>query len=384
MALSVIKEMAIRGARIPQAASLAWGLPSFATPPPIRKAVARALDEDPDVGKYTLPDGAAELRRLIVARHLAETGIEVDPDLQVLVTSGNMQGMSTVLHTLLDPGDEVIVTDPGFPSHVQQIELAGGRPRYWPLRAEAGWSLDLDALPGLITPRTRAVVLVTPANPTGMIFAREELLAIADLARQHDILIVIDDPYSMMLYENAATYFNLASVAALAPNLCYLFTFSKGYAMSGWRVGYLIAPAPFKEQAVKVHDANLICAPHVSQCAAIAALSMPVSPATEFVEILARRRALMCERLDAVPHVFRYTRPQGAYYVFPRIVAPHRDARSFALDLLDTAGVVVTPGDGFGPAGEHHVRLAFCVSEETITRAFDRIEQRYPRRGRAG
>ena len=376
MTISVIKEMAMRAAEVPGAVSLAWGVPSFATPAHVRAAVAEAFDADPTVGRYTLPDGLPALRALIARVHERDTGVAVDPQDNVLVTAGNMQGLSILFHTLLDAGDEVIVTDPGFASHVQQIKLCGAIPRYWVLDEARGWQLDLDALPTLITPRTRAIVVVSPSNPTGRVFPREELLALARIARAHGLVIVIDDPYSRFVYDDAP-FFNLAGAAEFRDHVAYLFTFSKAYAMSGWRLGYMIVPGALKRELLKVHDANLICAPHVSQVAGIAALGAAQQPWPAFREALARRRALVLERLERLPHVFDYQVPQGAYYVFPRITAPHASARAFALDLLAKAGVSVTPGCGFGPHGEDHVRIAYCVDEDTINAGFDRIEARY-------
>jgi aspartate/methionine/tyrosine aminotransferase len=163
-------------------------------------------------------------------------------------------------------------------------------------------------------------------------------------------------------------------VPALGPRLCYLFTFSKIYAMSGWRVGYMALPARLAPHVLKVHDAKMICAPRVSQVAAIAALADRGLPPAQFRDTLAARRALICARLDRLPQIFNYVRPEGAYYVFPRLVGPNRDSRAFAIRLLEKAGVVVTPGVAFGPGGEGHVRMAYCVGEATINGAFDRIE----------
>lgn len=374
MELSVIKDMAVRAARTPGAISLAWGVPSFVTPAPIRAAVQEALDEDPDIGRYSLPDGIAEFRAAIVERHHAATGVRADAERHVLVSAGNMQAMSTMLKVLLEAGDEVIVTDPGFCSHLQQIELAGGVPRYWRLDESRGWQLDMDALPALVNGRTRAVILVNPSNPTGRIFERDDLLALAALARRHNLLILIDDPYSDFVHERAAPLFNLASAPEFAAQVVYMFTFSKAFAMTGWRLGYLVMPECLKREAIKVHDAELICAPRISQVAGLAALRMAPPARLEFARIIAARREQICARLDAMPELFSYQRPQGAYYVFPRILAPHRDSREFALRLLHEAGVSVTPGAGFGPSGEHHLRMAFCVSEQDIDGAFDRID----------
>jgi len=373
--VSAIKDMAMRSARTEGAVSLAWGLPSFRTPEYIRQGVKQYLDDDVDAGKYTLPDGLHELRELVVTHFKAETGVEIDADENVIISAGNMQGLNTLFHTMLDPGDEIILTDPCFASHIQQIHLFMGVPVYWPLDEDNGWRLDVERLPDLITEKTQAIVLVSPSNPTGKIFPKQDMLRVGEIARQHNILIIIDDPYSNFLYENRDQYFNLASVEALKEHLVYLYSFSKSYAMSGWRLNYMVMPAELKREALKVHDATLICAPRISQLAGIVALSQPSEHKREFEAILAKRRQLIIQRLDNVADVFSYHVPEGAYYVFPKILAAHTNAHEFAIDLLDRAKVAVTPGSAFGPAGEHHVRMAYCVDDDAINLAFDRIEK---------
>jgi aspartate/methionine/tyrosine aminotransferase len=379
ISVSAIKEMAIRSAKIDGAASLTWGVPSFPTPEHIRRNVEHELEADPDIGKYALPDGLPHLRELVAREHASATGMQVDPADNVMITAGNMQGLNSLFHVLIDPGDEIIVTDPGFASHLQQIRLCGGRPVYWQMDETRGWSLDVDLLPELITDRTKAIVLVSPSNPTGKIFSEDELRRVGALAVEHNLIILLDDPYSHFIYENRDRYFNLASVSALSENLAYLFTFSKTYAMSGWRLGYMIVPGYLKREVMKVHDATLICTPRISQVAGIAALSHEPTHLKEFEDILARRRNLICDRLDALPHVFDYIRPEGAYYVFPKILVSHDDAHEFSIRLLEEARVTVTPGKAFGPTGEHHVRMAYCVEDEIIERAFDRMEKFFPR-----
>lgn len=373
--VSAIKEMAILSARVEGVASLAWGLPSFRTPEYIRQGIKQRLDEDVEAGKYTLTDGLPELRQLVVEKHKAEMGIDIDADANVMISAGNMQGLNTLFHTMLDPGDEIILTDPCFASHIQQINLFWGKPVYWPLHEDKNWGLDVDLLPGLITDKTQAIVLVSPSNPTGKIFSKEELMRVGEIAKQHNILIIIDDPYSDFVYENRHKYFNLASVEAFKEHIVYLYSFSKSYAMGGWRLAYMVLPAELKREALKVHDATMICAPRISQLAGIVALSQPSDHKQEFEAILAGRRELICQRLDSVPHVFANQKPEGAYYVFPKIVAAHTNSREFSLDLLNNARVTVTPGSAFGPSGEHHVRMAYCVDEDTINLAFDRIEK---------
>ena len=377
--VSAIKEMSMLSANIEGAVSLAWGLPSFRTPEYIRDGIKQLLDSDIDAGKYTLPDGLPELRKLAVSEHIKKTGIEVDADENVMISAGNMQALNTLFHTMLDPGDEIILTDPCFASHIQQITLFDGKPVYWPLDESNNWALDIERLPALITDKTQAIVIVSPSNPTGKIFSREELQRVGEIARQQDILIIIDDPYSDFVYDNRDKYFNLASVEALKEHIIYLYSFSKSYAMSGWRLSYMVMPAELKYQATKVHDATMICAPRISQLAGIIALSQLSDHKQRFESILEKRRQLICQRLDKLPHVFSYQKPEGAYYAFPRIICEHTSSREFAIDLLNKTRVTVTPGSAFGPSGEHHVRMAYCVDEDSINLAFDRLEDHFRR-----
>ncbi len=378
LALSAIKDMAMRAAKLDDVATLAWGLPSFRTPTHIRDAVCQALKNDPDAGKYTLPDGMVALREAVAQTHHESTGILTCADRNVLVTAGNMQGVKVVLDTILKVDDEVILTDPCFVSHLLQLKISGGKPIFWPLQEKQGWAAKIDALEPLITSRTRAIILVTPSNPTGTVLQRSHLLAVADIARRHDLLIILDDPYSRFVFDEPNQYFKLASLDDLAARVVYLFTFSKCHAMSGWRLGYAVVPEELKRQMLKVHDSTLICAPRPSQIAGLAALTGDQQHLRDFTSTLKRRRSLICERLDRVRHVFSYVKPEGAYYVFPRIEAAHVNSRQFAIDLLKQAKVCVTPGSAFGPSGENHVRMSFCVAEDEINKAFDRIEKAFP------
>lgn len=377
--ISAIKKMAMLSARVEGAASLAWGLPSFRTPEPIRRAIEEKLESDPAIGMYALPDGLPELREAVAREHQRMMGVAVDAERNVMITAGNMEGLHILLQSIVDPGDQVIVTDPGFVSHFEQIRINGGEPVFWPMDEAAGWQLDIDALPGLITRRTKAIILVTPSNPTGTILSEDTLRRVGEIAVERGLLVILDDPYRNFTYENHGRFFDLASVPELAGHVAYLFTFSKCYAMSGWRAGYMVLPEHLKRQAVKLHDLTMICTPRISQVAALAALNSERSHLAEFEAILNRRRSLICTRLDRVPHVFQYVRPEGAYYVFPRIVAEHRDSVDFSLRLLEEARVTVTPGSAFGPSGERHVRIAYCVDDDVINTAFDRIEAQFVR-----
>lgn len=373
--VSAIKEMAMRSAKIENAVSLSWGLPSFQTPAYIREGLTEILRNNPDAGKYTLPDGLPALRQLVVEKHKLDTGLEIDADENVLISAGNMQGLNTLFHTMLDPGDEIILTDPCFASHIQQINLFSGAPVFWPLDEDNNWQLDVDKLPALITDKTQAIVIVSPSNPTGKIFSKEDLIRVGEIAKAHDILVIIDDPYSDFIYQHKDEYFNLSSVESLKEHVVYLYSFSKAYAMSGWRLAYMVMPAELKREALKVHDATMICASSISQQAGIVALTHPSDHKEEFRRVLSGRRDLIMQRLMDLPELFSCQKPEGAYYVFPKIVTPHRSSMDFAIELLNNAKVAVTPGSAFGPSGESHVRMAYCVEDDEINLAFDRIKQ---------
>ena len=226
----------------------------------------------------------------------------------------------------------------------------------------------------LITERTKAIVLVTPSNPTGKVLAETTQRAVADVAIRHGLLVIIDDPYSHFTYEDHDRSFNRASLPELEGRLAYLFTFSKAYAMSGWRVGYMVVPEQLLTEVVKVHDMTMICTPRISQIAATAALEGPKAHLAEFRGRLQRRRELICERVERLNEIFSFVRPGGAYYVFPRVLIGDDDV-AFAYRLLDETGVTVTPGSAFGPSGSGHVRMAYCVAEDDLNRAFDRLDR---------
>ncbi|WP_050930486.1 pyridoxal phosphate-dependent aminotransferase [Aestuariivita boseongensis] len=377
LAMSPIKEMSILSARVPGAASLAWGPPSFPTPDHIRKSIEREPQRDPSFGMYALPAGLPELRKAVAVEHQRRTGVTVDPEQDVTIAAGNMEGLNSLFQVLVEAGDEVIVTDPGFVSHISQIEFCGGTPVFWPMQESEGWELNVDALEPLFGPRAKAVVLVSPSNPSGRILREDPLRRTAQIAPRRGVLINIDDPYSVFTYENRARSFNLASALEYCGNLVFLFTFSKAYAMSGWRVGYIIAPKTIRDEVVKVHGLTMICTPWISQVAALTALLENPSPLQDFERTSDRRRELTCDRLDAVPHIFDYARSEGAYSVFPCLLGQCTEDVGFSHDLLQLARVAVTPGSAFCPSGKGHVRMAYCVNDDIINLAFDRSEKQF-------
>ncbi len=375
MAVSAIKEMSLLAMDIPNSINLAWGLPSFVTPLHIRERIRQELLDNPLIGKYAPPPGLPLLKARLGERLKREKGLDIDPKTQIIITAGGMQALMMTWMTILDPGDEVLVTTPGFSSHYEQIILAGGVPVGVPLIEETGWQLDIDSFYRALTPRTKALVICNPANPTGSLFPEADLRALAELALKHDLFIITDDPYEVFVYDGKKA-FSIVSMPEVRKNSIAVFSFSKEYAMTGWRVGYMVAEEGIINQMLKIQDSFVICAPHISQIAATIALEGSSESTQKMVAELAERRELICSRLDRLPGLFSYQRPQGAYYIFPRVTLKRcQNSVAFCIELLEKTGVVTVPGSGFGPAGEGHIRLSYCFEREDINEAFNRIEK---------
>ncbi|MBF0531068.1 MAG: pyridoxal phosphate-dependent aminotransferase [Deltaproteobacteria bacterium] len=372
ISISAIKEMPILATQVPGAISLGQGIPSFRTPAHIRTAVAQALEDDDAIGKYSLQPGWPVLREA-VARELGRIkGIEVDPHREVFISTGSMEALFAAMMTVVDPGGEVIMPSPNYASHVEQVCLAGGRVVWAPLIEQSGWRLDLEAISRAITNKTRAIILCSPLNPTGTVFSEDDIRGVADLCIKNDLFLISDEAYDFMIYDQPAP-FSATQIPELKEQLIACFSFSKKYAMTGWRVGYMYASAGVIDQVLKVHDALTISAPTISQVAALAAINGPQDCVVEMVSELKKRRDLMCRRLDELAPVFTYQRPGGAYYIFVRFNLPGLTSVDLALKLLFAAKGITIPGQVFGPTGEKFIRLSFGGEESQIDQAFDRI-----------
>ncbi len=373
--ISATKEMPMLAARVGGCVSLGQGIPSFMTPPHVVDAVCRALRDDPSAGKYSLQPGLPALRRAAADLLRAEKDLPADPETEVAITVGGMEGLLCAMLTLIGPGDEVIVPEPFYPSHVEQVLLAEGTPVFAPL-SRADWGLDVDAVAACITPRTKAVIVSSPHNPTGAVFAKKDLLALAELALRHDIFVICDDTYDALTYDGPdgqGNAFSLASLPELRHLLVGVFSFSKRFALTGWRVGFLWAREELLAQMLKVHDAAAICAPTPAQIAALASLTGPQDLYQGFRAELEKRRDLICARLDNMGGCFAHIRPRGAFYVMAEAQFSVADSRELALRLIHEAHVITIPGGAFGPGGEGHVRLSFGGDEAEINTACDRL-----------
>jgi aminotransferase len=376
IAPSAIHEMTRLAAGVDDPAMLSWAKPTADTPEHIKEAAKRALDEGRCSG-YTPTAGLPALREAIAEKLARDNGLAADPA-EIIVTVGAIEGLSAAVMALADPGDEVLTPTPNYSTHIRQIRVASAVPVFVPTLEEEGWRLDLEALKDKITPRTKAFLFCSPVNPTGAVFGPDVLEPLAEILAEHDVAVITDESYEYFTFDGVR-HVSPAVIPGMAERTVSTFTFTKTYAMTGWRVGYLWASKDLCTQIMKVHIPFAISAPTVSQYAALAALEGPQECVREFGEKYLKLRDLTCERLERLPHVFSYQRPRGSYCMFPKIVTPEgRDSLAFCKRLLLEGRVSMTPGVAFGPTGEGHARITFCDSADTIDKAFDRMEEYFP------
>ena len=374
--LSTIKKIELLAAKTPDVVSLAQGIPSFDTPESIKQRVYQAI-ADGKVAKYSLCPGLPALRE-VIEENLASENMFYDFQTEIIVTAGSIEGITATLLTILDPDDEVILFNPTYVSYAEAIKVAGGRPFYVALNERNNWSLDTLYLKSAINKKTKAILICNPNNPTGTIFNKKQLLQIAGLAEKHDLFILIDEVYKDFIFNKGSeskigAYFSLAQIPELRKRIVRFFSFSKAYAMTGWRVGYLHSDKSVASEILKVHDNLVTCAPVVSQYAALAALEMGKENINNFKNIYQERRDLVCHLLDKFSDFFSYKKPQATYFVFPKILIKNIKSLDFAVGLIEKAKVAVVPGVAFGSGGEGHIRINFGRKEEDIIEGIRRI-----------
>jgi len=347
--------------------SLGVGEPDFVTPWHVREAAIYAMERGRTT--YTANAGLLELRQLIADRVLREDGVPYDPACEVLVTVGVSEGLDLALRTLLAPGDEVLLFEPCYVSYDPCVRLAGGVPVAVPTSADNGFVIDPHATERAVTPRTKAILLCSPGNPTGAVQPLEVLRALVALAVEYDLYLISDEIYSRLVYGVERTC--VAALPRARERTVLLNGLSKSHAMTGWRLGYVCAPEPIAAQMLKVHQYTALCAPHVSQSAAIEALGNGHDSIAIMVTEYERRRNYFVRELNAMG--FPCNMPDGAFYVFPSIRSTGMTSQAFAEALLDEAGVAVVPGHVFGPSGEGHVRCSIAASFDVLEQAVDRM-----------
>ncbi|GIX47408.1 MAG: aminotransferase [Candidatus Tectimicrobiota bacterium] len=343
------------------------GEPDFATPRHIIEAAKAALEQG--YTHYGPSAGLPELRAAIAEDVAKRRGIAVHPQ-QVVVTPGAKPILFFVLLALAQAGDEVIYPNPGFPIYESVIRFVGATPVPIPLREERGFSLDVDELQRLISPRTRLLILNSPQNPTGGVIPPEDLQAIAALAVRHGVPVLADEIYSRILYED--TFHSIAACDGMEELVILLDGFSKTYAMTGWRIGYGVMPEALAEQVTRLMTNSNSCTATFTQRAALAALNGPQEPVAAMVAEFRRRRDFFVNGLNAIPGL-RCVMPRGAFYAFANVSALGRPSRELADYLLYEGGVAALAGVDFGAYGEGYLRFSYATSFENLQKALVRI-----------
>lgn len=373
---SVIREMT-RLANVHGAVNLAQGFPDFPCPPELKAAAKAAIDGD--VNQYAITWGAKDFRDGIAAKVAATyPGWTLDPETELTVTCGATEAMIATMLALVDPGDEVIVFDPWYENYGPDAILSGAVPRYVPLHPP-DWTIDEDQLRAAFSVNTRAVIVNTPHNPTGKVFTARELAVLAQLCEEFDVLVITDEIYEHLVYDGL-THVPPATVDGLRDRTVTINALSKTYAVTGWRVGWVIAPPPLTAAIRKVHDFLTVGAPSPLQAAGAAAMALPPAYYASLTADYQQRRDLLCPALAAAGFTFEV--PQGAYYVLCSTAAldPAGDDVGFARRLVTEVGVAGVPGSSFrsGGGGRDSIRFAFPKRLETLSEAAERLRTLTP------
>jgi aminotransferase len=344
------------------------GEPDFDTPRIVVEAGVESLREGRT--HYTSNYGTLELRRALADELERRYGVRYDPEHELLVTVGASEAVDLAVRATCDPGDEVILHEPSYVAYVPAIVFAGGVVRHVPTRFEDEFALDPVAVEAAVTPRTKALFLGYPCNPTGAVLPPDVQDALAEIAVRHDLLVYSDEIYDRLVY-GSYTHRPMSALPGMRERTVHIGGFSKAYAMTGWRVGYVAAPAPILEGIVKVHQYGIMSAPTLAQDAALVALT-EAEPAVEaMVAEYDRRRRLLVDGLNRIG--LETFEPRGAFYAFPRITSTGLSDEEFTERLLTEEAVAVVPGSAFGPSGAGHVRMCYATAYEKVEEALVRL-----------
>jgi aminotransferase len=349
--------------------SLGIGEPDFVTPAPIRAAGIRSIEEGRTA--YTSNSGLLELRVAISDHLAARYGVRYDPETEILITVGVSEGLQNAMLATIDPGDEVLIPEPAFVAYPACVIFADGVPVSVATHVQDSFQVSAQALAEAVTPRTRAILIGYPNNPTGAVMPRERLLEIAALAERHDLLVFSDEIYDRLVYGVEHTCF--ASLPGMRERTVLMGGFSKAYAMTGWRLGWVAGPAEIIAATRKIHQYAIMSAPTMAQYAGLEALRSGEQACAEMVAEYDRRRTTIVTGLNALG--LPTFEPQGAFYAFPQVGHLGISSEEFCERLLKEQQVAVIPGDVFGPSGAGFVRACYASSMDKIETALDRIER---------
>ena len=349
--------------------SLSIGEPDFVTPWHIREAGIYSLEKGYTM--YTSNSGTLELRQELASYLELHYGVSYHPEHEILITTGSSEGLDLVLRAIINPGDEVVIPDPCYVAYPADIILAGGVPILIPTNEENNFVVRATDIEARITKQTKAILLGYPANPTGAVMSKKEADAIAELAKKHDLLLISDEIYARLVY--GVEHVCFPSLPGMKKRTILISGFSKSHAMTGWRIGYVAADRRFIQALTKIHQYTMLCAPTMTQMAAIEALRNGDSDVEKMVQEYNRRRRFMVKRLNEIG--LPCFEPKGAFFAFPSIKATGMNSEEFAEKLLMEEKVAVVPGLAFGPSGEGFVRCCYATSLPNIEEALRRMDR---------
>lgn len=346
------------------------GEPDFDTPAFVVEAAHEAAARGET--HYTSTRGLMELREAVASDSASAHGVELDPTEEILVTNGGTEALYLAFLAAVDPGDEVVIPEPWWPNYAMQTRLIGGDPVGVELAPERDFDLDPDAVSAAISDDTAAVVLNTPCNPTGRVYDPDAIRAVVETAADHDAYVIADVIYERITFSGDRE--TVASCADDRSNVIEINAVSKGYAMTGWRVGWLTAPRPVIDAVQTLRQCTSLCPNAISQHAAIAALEGPQDPFDRMVTAYRERRDYVVDRVQDIPHLTA-TEPEGTFYTMLDVSALDDTSMDIAKTLLTEYGTVTTPGSAFGPAGEGHLRISFANGLDQLETGLDSIER---------
>ena len=366
---SGIRRMFASLRKVPDAISLTLGEPDFSPP----EHVLQAFTEAKKQSHYTPNLGIPELREALSRKAKRDYGLSYDPENEIIVTVGGTEAIFLALFATVNPGDEVLIPDPGFVCYEPNVLFAGGTPVAVPLREENGFKHSVEEVRSLITDKSRVMILNFPNNPTGSTLSYDDAAELAKIAVEHDLIVVSDEVYEKILYDGVEHYC-LATFPGMRERTIVINSFSKTYAMTGYRVGYAYGPEDLIQAMKLVHQYTAACVNGPAQYAALAALEGSQEPVREMVREFSRRRDLLYSRLNEIEG-FECMLPKGAFYVFPNIKAFNMPSEELCDKFLYTAKVATVPGSAFGKYGEGYIRLSYATSYEKLEEALNRLEK---------
>ncbi len=350
--------------------TLGIGEPDFDVPEKIKDGAIRAIENS--YNHYTSNYGLLELREKISKKLRKFNKISADSEKEILITSGSSEGLDLAFRTLVNPNDEILIPSPSYVSYIPTTLLSGGIPVVVPAYEKDEFRLLPEEIEKRLTKRTKCIVLASPNNPTGAALRRKDIEEIADIAMKNDLFVISDELYEYLIYDNEE-HFSIASISEMKERTITVNGFSKSYAMTGLRLGYVAASEEIIEGMMKIHQYGMLCAPSISQYAALEFENCE-KDVKAMAEIYEMRRNLLYKRLNEIDGISA-VKPKGAFYIFPNIKQSRLSSENFAERLLKEAKVVVIPGNIFGKDGEGYVRISYSTSTENIEKALERIEK---------